>query len=249
MGEEFSTGEFFAGIIYLVVAARLFQRGQRNGESAERLLAGAFLFYGLSSVLYSMGTASAYAAMTPALNFAGRVVYCPTPLLVAMFTRQVFRKEESWAASLVWMSPFMLAVGIGGSIIFRGDWEGFSPGSPWFWVEWLGYTYPFAWAGTEAFLQYSQARRRVKLGLCDPIVCNRFLLWALFGALQVCAYLVLFPQYAIYESENSLSAAFDITYGGLLIGSIVMVWLVFFSPSLYKRWINRSALVAKTVES
>ena len=87
MLEEFSTGEFLAGIAYLIVAARLLRRGLRNGEVPERLLGGAFFFYGVSSVIYAMGTVPQFGSMVTALNFAGRVVYFPTPLMVAMFTR------------------------------------------------------------------------------------------------------------------------------------------------------------------
>ncbi len=249
MEENFSTGEFIAGIVYLIVAARLFRRSQRNGEAAERFLAGAFVFLGLSSVAYALATLSRFESIATNLNFAGRIGYCPTPLLVAMFTRRVFRKEESWAAWLVWASPILHTVGISGSILFRGDWQGFSTNSPWYWLECVGFTYPYAWAGTEALIQYRQARRRVQLELCDPLVCNRFVLWALFGVFQVCASLVLFPLYADYEAQNSLAVMWDAVYSGFLISAIVMVWLVFSPPALYKRLISGRAALTATVES
>jgi hypothetical protein len=122
-----------------------------------------------------------------------------------------------------------------------GDWEGFSISNGWFWFEWVGFTLPFAWAGSEAFAQYLQARRRVRLGLCDPVVCNRYLLWALFGTLQVCLSLVLLPQYAEYESTNEFTASWDALYGTIEIASLVMIWLVFFAPAFYQRWINGNA--------
>ena len=249
MEENFSTGEFIAGIVYLIVSWRLFRRSHRDEGVAERLLAGVFLFFGVSSVVYAIATSSRFESIVTALNFAGRMIYLPAPILMAMFTRQVFRKEESWAARLVWGSPILFVVGISGSILLHGDWEGFSASSPWFWVECVGFTYPYAWAGTEALLQYGQARRRVKLGLCDPLVCNRFLLWALFGVFQVCASLVLFPLYADYEAQNRWGAMWDAVYSGFLISSIVMIWLVFFPPALYKRLISGSALAANTVET
>jgi hypothetical protein len=161
----------------------------------------------------------------------------------------VFRENEGWAKWLVWASPVPMVIGVGGSILFRNDWLGFSASSPWFWAEWTGYVYPFAWASVEAFLLYSKARRRVSLGLCEPLVCNRFLLWGLFGVLQVSASAVLFPLYAHYETENRFAAIWDAMYGGFLTGSLLMVWLVFFAPAFYKRWIGGSALTANRVES
>ena len=117
-----------------------------------------------------------------------------------------------------------------------------------FWPEWVGYTLPFGWAGSEAFAQYRQARRRVRLGLCDPLVCNRFLLWALFGAMQVSLSLVLLPQYVNYETTNQFTAMWDALYGAIEIASIAVIWVVFFAPVFYQRWIKGNAPVAKDAE-
>ncbi len=124
-----------------------------------------------------------------------------------------------------------------------GDWEGFSISSGWFRLEWVGFTLPFAWAGSETFAQYSRARRRVRMGLCDPLVCNRYLLWALFGVLQVFLCLILLPQYAEYEASNQFTQTWDTLYGAVEIFSLVMIWLVFFPPDSYQRWINGNAPV------
>jgi len=236
--ENALTGEFVAGIVYLIAAVRLFRRGQRNGESAERLLAAAFFFVGVSSFLYTVAQAPGFESMQTPLNFVARIIYLPTPILMTVFTRRVFRADAVWAFHMVWPSCVLLGVGVAGSVAFRSDWEGFSVGSPWFWLEWLGFTYPFVWAGTEAFLQYRQARRRVQLQLCDPLVCNRLLLWASFGALQICANIVLFPQYAEFEAQQIFGSLWDAVYGGFAIASIVMLWLVFFPPKFYKHWVS-----------
>ena len=107
---------------------------------------------------------------------------------------------------------------------------------------------PFGWAGSEAFAQYRQARRRVHLGLCDPLVCSRYLLWALFGALQASSCLVLLPQYSEYETTSQFTATWDILIGGLEIVSVTVISLVFFPPAFYQRWINGVAAAAKTEE-
>jgi hypothetical protein len=67
------------------------------------------------------------------------------------------------------------------------------------------------------------------------------LLWALFGTLQVCLSLVLLPQYAEYETTNQFTAMWDALYGTIEIASLVMIWLVFFPPAFYRRWINGNA--------
>ena len=95
MEENFSTGEFCAGIVYLTVAARLFRRGLRNGQDAERILAGLFLAYGLSSLIYSMGTLSRFESSLTELSFAGRMVFCPTVLLTLSPARTTGRPHPS----------------------------------------------------------------------------------------------------------------------------------------------------------
>ncbi len=194
MADHAYIGELLAGIVYLIVGVRLFRLGQRTREVPERLLAAMFLLSGASYIVYSMVYLPGLESLWTPLSFAGRVIYIGPPILLAVFTRQVFRPEGPWAAWLVYGIAALMIGGVGGSAL-GGDWEGFSPSNGWFWLEWVGFTVPFCWAGTEAFVQYRQARRRVRLGLCAPGVCNRYLLWALFGSVQICAVLVILPQY------------------------------------------------------
>jgi hypothetical protein len=136
---------------------------------------------------------------------------------------------------------------VGGSVL-AGDWEGYSIGSPWFWAEWGGYTFPFGWAGVEAFLQYAKARRRRKHGLCDPVVCNRFLLWGIFAVVSVIAALLVLPMYAHYERTGDFAAIWDRLLGAAEIASIAVIWFVFFAPAFYQRWVQHATPVAKTAE-
>ena len=235
-------GELLAGMVYLIVAVRLLRLGQRTGEFPEKLLGVTFLFIGTSAVLYVLPNLSLFESLWTPLNFAGRVCVIPYAVIFTLFTWRVFRPAERWGGWLVWGTAILLVIGVGGSAV-GGDWGGFSISNGWFWLEWVGYTLPFGWAGSEAFVQYRQARRRVRLGLCDPLVCNRYLLWALFGALQVSLSLVLLPQYSEYETTNQFTAAWDALYGAIEIVSLVMIGLVFFPPAFYQRWINGNAPV------
>ena len=240
-------GELLAGIVYLIVGVRLFRLGQRTREVPERLLAAMFILSGASYIVYEMANLPGLESLWTPLNFAGRVIYIGAPILLAVFTRQVFRPEGPWAAWLVYGIAVLMIGGVGGSAL-GGDWEGFSISNRWFWLEWAGYTIPFGWAGSEAFAQYRQARRRVRLGLCDPGVCNRYLLWAMFGAMQVCLSLLLLAQYANYEATSQFTATWDILIGGLEIVSVTVISLVFFPPAFYQRWITGVAAAAKAEE-
>ena len=240
-------GELIGGAIYLIVGVRLLWLGQRSGEAPERLLATSMLAIAVAACFYVLPNLPAFEAHWDALNFAGRVAIIGNSVLFALFTRRVFRPGARWGAWLVWITAISLVTGVGGSAMV-GDWEGFSIHSGWFQIEWIGYTLPFAWAGVEAFAQFLQARRRVRLGLCDRLVCNRYLLWSLFALFQVGLCVVVLPQYAEYQATNQFAATWDAIYGAIEVASLIMIWLVFFPPALYRRWINGTAPTTQAVE-
>ena len=240
-------GELLAGVVYLIAGVRLLRLSQRTGEAPERMLGVCFITIAASAFFYVLPNLPAFESLWLPLNFTGRLFVIPYAVIFALFTRRVFRPAERWGGWLVWGTAILLVIGVGGSAM-GGDWEGFSISSGWFWVEWVGYTLPFGWAGLETFAQYSRARRRVRLGLCDPLVCNRYLLWALFGSLQVFLCLILLPQYAEYEASNRFTQTWDALYGAVEIFSLVMIWLVFVPPDFYRRWIKRNALEPNEAE-
>jgi len=240
-------GELLAGAVYLITGIRLLRLSQRTGEAPERLLGVCFIATAASALSYVLPNLPAFESLWAPLNFAGRIFVIPDVVAFALFTWRVFRPEARWGGWLVWGPAILLVVGIGGSAM-AGDWEGFSISSGWFWLEWVGYTLPFGWASSETLAHYSRARRRKQLGLCDPLVCNRYLLWALFGAMQVGLSLILLPQYAEYEATNQFTAAWDGLYGTIEIASLVMIWLVFFPPAYYQRWINGTTPVENAEE-
>ena len=133
-----------------------------------------------------------------------------------------------------------MAVSIGASAL-GGDWEGYSIDNPWFWGEWLGYSIPFAWVTLEALPQYARARKRLKLGLCDALVCHRFLLWSAFGIVELAATIVIPLMYAEFEDEGVFSVWSDVALGGFESLGALLVWLVFFPPAFYRRWVAGSA--------
>ncbi len=232
-------GELIAGILYLIVGFRLGQVASRTGERPERLLSAMFVFSGVSYILYVVPMAIPIEALWKPFNFAGRVIYLPAPVLIAMFTREVFRSDTPLSTWMVYATSVLLIVGVGVSAMM-GDWEGFSLSNPFFWFEWVGYTIPFAWAGLEALGQYRSLLRRQRLGLCDPLVCNRFLLWSVFGLVQVALSVVLLQMYADFETNNAFSAFLDGLTGVLEIFSLGLIWLVFFPPRLYQQLVSRS---------
>jgi len=240
-------GELVAALVYLYAGTRLLRLSSRTGEVPERLLGAMFLVTGISFLLYDLPIILDSESLWTPLNFAGRVAFLPAPVLLAVFTRRVFRPEGAWAAWMAYGSAILLIAGVGGSV-WSGDLEGFSIGSPWFWAEWTGYTVPFVWAGAEAFAHHRQARRRLRLGLCGSLVCNRYLLWGVFGAMQVLVSVATVPQYAEYEQQGVFSTMWESLIAVGEVFSLALIGLIFFAPAFYRRWVQRADAVTKTAE-
>jgi hypothetical protein len=240
-------GEFIAGIFYLIVGARLAQLASRTGERPERLLSAMFFISGTSYILYTVPMAIPIEALWTPFNFAGRASYIPAPILVALFTREVFRSSGQFSAWMVYGVSALMVVGVGASALI-GDWDGYSLGNPFFWFEWAGYTVPFAWAGVEAFGQYRSSLRRQRLGLCDRMVCNRLLLWAIWGMLQIAMSVLLLFMYTHFETNDAFSSSFDILTGILEMFSLGLIWLVFFPPRFYRKLFSASDGSESSVE-
>lgn len=232
-------GEAIAGIIYLIIGWRLLRLSSRTGERPERLLSFMFFFSGASYLLYIIPMIIPIDALWTPFNFAGRAIYIPAPILLAMFTRDVFRRDGRFSKWMVYATTVMLVIGVGVSSML-GDWEGFSIESPFFRLEWVGYTIPFAWAGLEAFAQYRASLRRHRLGLCDRLVCNRLLLWSIWGMAQVILSVLLLFMYAHFAVHNSFSPFYDGLTGAIEVFSLGLICLVFFPPRSYQKLFSDS---------
>ena len=237
-----------AGLIYLVAGARLYRFSVRTGGAPERLLSVSLVLWGFCFPLYDLPYALLDESMLTPFSFASRIVLHMGTIAFLLFTRKVFRSRERWATWLVAGTIVCLVAGVGGSARV-GDWEGFYPlSNPWYWLEWVGRTAPMAWMGIEGFVQYRRARPRRRLGLCDPLVCNRFLLWSLTGMLWVFLELVIIAQNIDYEINQRWTSSLDFAVSLLELLPVVVIWFVFFPPVSYRNWIANRAAIADAAE-
>jgi hypothetical protein len=89
----------------------------------------------------------------------------------------------------------------------------------------------YGWATGETLRQYALARRRVRLGLTDPLVANRFLLWGISTTAALGIWMHGFWQ--------DLNRSTDVTENYLVatvLGSAcaLAIWLAFFPPRAYR---------------
>jgi hypothetical protein len=71
-----------------------------------------------------------------------------------------------------------------------------------------------------------------------------FLLWGLAGVTWAVWEVAETAQIIEYSVTGVWSATMDSLVGGLEVGAIALIWLVFFPPAVYRRWIDRAAPAA-----
>ncbi len=167
-----------------------------------------------------------------AFAVACRVGLSASAFCLLLFTRVAFRPEERWAAALVaGLGLAMLAGFVGSGAL--GDWGGFRNDNPWIWLENAAQLGAYLWGCAEPASYYAKLRRRRRLGLADPVVVNRILLWAIYGgAFAVCQVVWM----AVIAVSDSLTAL-DPVLVALSVGGQAALWLAFLPPLPYRRWL------------
>lgn len=239
-------GGAIAGLFYLIAGTRLFRLSLQTGQAPERLLGVSLLLWSLSYLCWQLPIAIDSGRMELPLFFGGRVFEDIGTVTFALFLRLVFRNDERWASWLVVTLAACAAVGVAGSAMV-GDWEALLPlSNPWWWLETVAFPGTVVWMGFEGFHHYRMARQRVRLGLCEPLICNRYLLWGLTGVAWTIYQVIMIVQQIEYERTQVWSASMDAAVGVVELVAITLISLVFFPPRFYRRWIDR---VASTQES
>jgi hypothetical protein len=236
-----------AGVFYLVAGLRLFRLSRQTGERPEFLLGIYFAATGQWYVLYNAPFFFGLEAFPPLLENGVEWIYAVGVVPYLLFIRCAFRTGSSWATALVIVSSLFLlggaaAASLGGHFSNAID-------DPAYLSEWVGYTIPSIWMCCEGLGSHASARKRVRMKLCDPIVANRYLLFGCFGFFQVaaCAADLL---WAHGNSTGGSSIVFSSVLLSLAeIASVACLWLAFFPPLFYRRWVDgRSASLSTPAE-
>lgn len=218
-------------LVAFVIGLRLIGLSARTRHLPELLVGcGVFLLAGLGYPL------SAVAREAPGLAPATRAALGATAGLFAAigvttntgFVWLLFRRGVAWASGL------LAAVGLGAAGLFvaqsvDGGWSQgaiFWAGLP-FWI-----TVSFGWAFVECGRYHLLLRRRLHIGLADPVVADRFRLYAVATGLAVLTNLVGSVFWWLHTEMLTDPL------GGLLLfvlgtSSSVLMMLAFLPPRAY----------------
>jgi hypothetical protein len=228
----------------LVVGARLMLLSRRTRGISELILGAALFFMG--GVSYPLTTLAIQGTSLPhelrvALAVAHMLMNAPGMTGIALFTRRVFRPDAAWSLAAVLAAVLVYVVAFTGQV-FDSGFAPFLAGEMGWWMgsQLVAIAVP-GWSGFEAIRYHDQLRKRLRLGLAEPAVVERFLLWGL--AMWLASALTLV---ALVMQEAMGIAIVGTTAGALLIGPLgvgiaALLWLAFFPPRAYLAWVGRRA--------
>jgi hypothetical protein len=233
------TGLLGIGVLVMIVAnavvgTRLVRLAHRTRQLPELAIAASMLLLGaigypLSIVARNLDDAGAAETLLGAA-FLFENVGCAA---MALATWRTFRSEDAWAR---WLCVAFAAL-LAGSWLAQAATGDFAPGlapSPWYWLAFGGRSLPFVWAAFESWSYFSRLRRRAAIGLADPVVADRFRLWAINTSSVSAAFgvfaLAVLLQVPVATSPPVLAAT---SAAGLASG--ISMWLAFLPPRWYLR--------------
>lgn len=223
---------------------RLMTLARRTGKRPEMLLGlGLLLTAGLGYMVMMLAIVArpavspAYRPLVITLLAAGWIFHNVGVTCMLRFTASVFRPGDRAAeratrllTAVLWTgwAAFVWEGGLADAQLRGGYWVAFAV---------IG-TYPI-WSGLESFAAWLRMRRRQALGLADPLVVERFLLWALASFCAAAAiWTVNVPTFAGVPPDGEtlapLAAVCMVATAAFGLATIGCYWLTFFPPAWYR---------------
>jgi len=228
-------------ILMSMLSLRLFRLAARTRRLPELLVGAYFVVvpFAISLAIrverFDPGDAAAVRATSNALFTLGGVA-------LLLFAWCVFRRDAFWAKALALAgSAGLAAVWVAG---FPAG--AYQDGSSYFLL--LPAYVSYFWVFFESLRYYGLLRRRQRLGLADPVLTNRFLLFAIWtGSVAVITVLGMVSagvQLAHGSTPEGAGLANPLVLGLtrlLAVPIALSIWLTFLAPSRYHAWLRGSA--------
>jgi hypothetical protein len=237
------------------VGVRLLARARRLRAFPEEALGtGLVSFAGVAQPCTIAGSlaGASHPEWKAAFSIATAVFSALAVVAVFAFTWRVFRPRERWALGLAGAGSALAiaaAIGLVRLAFVRLDpAHATAPSASWVALMTVGFALAFGWTSAESLSYWERLRRRVRVGLGDAVVANRFALWGTGCAIGFAIELGL-AGLAIGGASFSTNALprLLISVTGLVNAA---VWFLSFTPpAAYARWIERRAAAAARASS
>ena len=233
-------------IVSLVVGIRLMGLARRNRHFPELALSlETLLMPAVGYPLLMVGVALERLGLpgVAPVTFVALSAASVAGLMNYYFTWRVFRPDETWAGIACGLATWLLLAPLG-AVAVHIDLGGVDAGIR----NAHGWTYPLVltglcgmgWTSVESFRYFLNFRRRLRLGLAEAPVCNRFLLWALASGAWVCVSVL--AGILLTFADNPLDGGgFTVCVGAAGLVNSVCMTLCFMPPARYLEWLRRRA--------
>ena len=180
-----------------------------------------------------------------AAALVGQIGYAVFCSLMVLFTWQCFRPAEVWARRLARASIAAVSLAAGFGVLRAlglATPEELKDMDHWgFRVIGLATLVGQVWTGLESFDYYRRMRMRRALGLADPVVTNRFLLWGLVAVNAVIASGVPLVV-GLLGGDSFNDVPTRLAGAAATIAGSVCLQLAFLPPRSYEAWLRKRAL-------
>lgn len=229
-------------LVGLVVGVRLLRLSRRTGGFPELALglAECTLCGAVPPLFLLAQLLPGPDLLVRAASLGGNLAIAIGYSVMILFTWRVFRAREAWARWLAIGAIAAVAVcgvaGMGRAFAAEGIEELRSLDSTAFRLMSMISVASYVWGAAEAFAYHRQLTKRLALGLSDPVVVNRVLLWALVAVGAFIAAGV--PLTVSLLGGNSMeSVPSRLTCGVAVTACSILLQLAFLPPESYTRWI------------
>jgi hypothetical protein len=227
-------------IVLSLLSLRLFRLASRTRQLPEALVGSYFLLVPFAISL-AIRVERFSPEQAPWVRAGSHALFTLGGIALLLFTWHVFRRNAAWARTLAW----------GGSACLVAVWAAGIPmgvyrtGSSFFLL--LPVYASYLWVFLESLRYYALLRRRQRLGLADPVVTNRFLLFAIWtGGVVAITLLGLIGalvqlQAGTVRDGGGLGDPVLLAITRLITLPIaVSIWLTFLAPARYHAWLRRN---------
>jgi hypothetical protein len=225
------------------VGVKLLRLARRTHGFPERVVG--FSLFVLSAVAWPLMLAASASLPEPAT----RAARAGASLAMAfgwsgvfLFTWRVFRPGPGWGRTLAGVGISVeLAAGLAGVIraLALDDASALSRPAPSGLVLLLGAEVVYVWTALESFRYRALLRRRIPLGLADPLVADRFGLWGWTGVLGGGSIAPATFAMLTGGDPNTLWSHLVVGVCGLACSGVL--YLAFLPPAVYARFVRENA--------
>ncbi|MCR9093859.1 MAG: hypothetical protein NXI30_06570 [bacterium] len=166
-------------LFFLAPAVRLLRLASRTRRAPE-LWGGLYFLgasFGISLRVFGAGMQFEMPDLAVLTNSIGHASLATGTCAMAFFTQRVFHPESGFARAFAW--SVVIAIAATTVWTFAGD-HAMAEDSAAVIATNSFRIVPTGWAFFESFRYWRSMKKRERLGLSDPVVTNRFLLWSIW---------------------------------------------------------------------